>query len=164
MKIPISGKLGKISEVKTVETKNGATKVANFTVYVSDPYSPEFERADGSKYKKDIPFSCVAWGELAEELGKRKTGERLTGSYVMKYNERTVNGKTTVEPKYLLKKIDLENTLHNQLSELLSDYEEGTISSIKNQGVTPSFESEQNTPLKDSNQNKALEDDISSEV
>lgn len=141
MKTIVSGKLAETPEITEVELNDGSKqRVANFTIFVFDGNAPLRERKDGSRYREGIPLKCTAWGELADQVGEFKKGEQFTASATMRHNafERK-DGSRVVEPKYMIRRIDKENDIQKQISNLLSHYEEGKTDHIFKEEEQPSF-------------------------
>lgn len=154
MKQIISGRLAVDPKLQEVTLADGTKeKVVNFTLFVYDPAAPEEIREDGSTYKIGIPISCAAWGKAAEEVARLKKGSLLTASSTMRLNHyQNKNGKDVREPRYVIKRIDPNNEIQKQMSQLLTEYEEGK-GPIYREGAQPDF----GDPKKENRQEKSAE-------
>ena len=141
MKPALSGTLAQKPELKEVNGKEGEKlPVTNFTLFVYDHNAPLATRADGTSYRKGIPFKCTAWGDNAVKISQMEKGDRLTAAATARYNEHTTkDGRTIAEPNYVIRKIDHDNTLAKQQSELLYRYEEGISDRIFEQEAAPAL-------------------------
>lgn len=154
MKQIISGRLAADPKLQEVTLADGTNeKVVNFTLFVYDPAAPEETREDGSTYKIGIPISCAAWGQAAEEVAGLKKGSLLTASSTMRLNRyKSKDGKDVREPRYVIKRIDPNNEIQKQMSQLLSEYEEGK-GPIYREGVQPDF----SDPKKENRKEQSME-------
>lgn len=142
MKTVISGRLIKKPELKRVVLKDGREEVVcDYSLWVSDAAAPVRTGSDGKPHKADIPFSCTAWGDNAREIAEKGAGDVLTGSYIMRYSEIRPAGieKPIVSPVYVIRRIDPENKIQKQLSELLTGYETGKFDDVSRQDPQPDF-------------------------
>ena len=142
MKTIISGRLIKTPEMKKVNLKDGRMEfVCDYAIWVADPAAPKQTAADGKEYTRDVPFSCTAWGSNAYHVSQMKAGDILTGSYTMRAKEIKPGNsdKTIVQPVYTLNKIDHNNTIQKQMSELLTGFERGQYDEISKPETQPSF-------------------------
>lgn len=142
MKTVISGRLIKKPELKRVVLKDGAEEVVcDYSLWVSDASAPVRTGSDGKPHKADIPFSCTAWGDNAREIAEKGAGDILTGSYIMRYSEIRPAGieKPIVSPVYVIHRIDPENKIQKQMSELLAGYESGKFDDVSRQDPQPDF-------------------------
>lgn len=145
MKTVISGRLIKKPELKRVVLKGGREEVeevvCDYSLWVSDASAPVRTGSDGKPHKADIPFSCTAWGDNAREIAEKGAGDILTGSYTMRYSEIRPAGieKPIVSPVYVIRRIDPENKIQKQMSELLTGYETGKFDDVSRQDPQPDF-------------------------
>lgn len=145
MKTVISGRLIKKPELKRVVLKDGREEVeevvCDYSLWVSDASAPVRTGSDGKPHKADIPFSCTAWGDNAREIAEKGAGDILTGSYTMRYSEIRPAGieKPIVSPVYVIRRIDPENKIQKQMSELLTGYETGKFDDVSRQDPQPDF-------------------------
>lgn len=142
MKTVISGRLIKKPELKRVVLKDGREEVVcDYSLWVSDASAPVRTGSDGKPHKADIPFSCTAWGDNAREIAEKGAGDVLTGSYTMRYSEIRPAGteKPIVSPVYVIRRIDPENKIQKQMSELLTGYETGKFDDVSIQDPQPDF-------------------------
>lgn len=139
MKQIISGKLANTPELKEIKLEDGTKQVVtNFTVFAYDSNAPLVTRDDGSTYRKGIPLRCTAWGTNAEEVAKLKKGDQLTASSTLRYNEYPrKDGSMAVDTNYVIKRIDPENDIHRQLSNLLAGYEAHEYDQISEREIAP---------------------------
>ena len=65
----------------------------------------------------------------------------MTGSYIMRYSEIRPAGieKPIVSPVYVIRRIDPENKIQKQMSELLTGYESGKFDDVSRQDPQPDF-------------------------
>ena len=84
MKQVISGKLKEQPVVQEKRNRKTGEKVSvlSFTLLAEDDAAPEVE-VDGVLQKKRIPLSCMAYGDLAREIGELEKGARVTASTIM---------------------------------------------------------------------------------
>ena len=142
MKAVLSGRLIKKPELKNIVLQDGREEVVcNYRLWIADPSAPVRVGNDGRSHKADIPFSCTAWGDNARYVAAKNPGDILTGSYTMRYSEIRSEGsnKMLVNPTYVIRRIDPENKIHKQMSEMLSGYENGTYDDIGIQEPQPAF-------------------------
>ncbi len=141
MKTALSGTLAQKPELKEIKGKEGEKlQVTNFTLFVYDQNAPLATKEDGTSYHKGIPFKCTAWGGNAAEIAQMEKGDRLTAATTVRYNEySTKDGRAIVEPNYIIRKVDHDNTLAKQQSDLLYRYEEGILPQIFEQETMPSI-------------------------
>lgn len=157
MKTVISGRLIEEPELRKVKLSDGTEmEVCNYEIWVADPTAPTLKAKNGREYKRDVAFRCTAWGENAKAIAELEKNSTLTGSYVMKYN----NGY----PNYVIKRIDKENKLQKQMSDLLSAYEENKINDIVVPDQQPSFNKDVNkTAEKEVEKDKTADKDTDKE-
>ena len=166
MKTVISGRLIKKPELKRVVLKDGREEaVCDYSLWVSDASAPVRTGSDGKPHKADIPFSCTAWGDNAREIAEKGAGDILTGSYTMRYSEIRPAGieKPIVSPVYVIRRIDPENKIQKQMSELLTGYETGKFDDVSRQDPQPDFgerEIADHQPEKESNLEMEPEADV----
>lgn len=142
MKAVLSGRLIKKPELKNIVLQDGREEVVcNYRLWVADPSAPVRTGSDGKPHKADVPFSCTAWGDNARAVAAKNAGDLLTGSYTMRYSEIRPEGsdKTIVNPTYVIRRIDPENTIQKQMSEMLSGYENGKYDDIARAEPQPAF-------------------------
>ena len=140
MKTIISGRLITDPEIRDVQLKDGSnTKVCNYRLWVSDPAAPAVEGENGKEYKRDVPFSCTAWGDNAEKIAAKKAGDTITGSYTMRYSERKIGDKSYAMPEYVVRKIDPENNIQKEMSDLLTEYEKSDREHLRTEIAQPSL-------------------------
>lgn len=142
MKTVLSGRIIQKPELKHVVLEDGREEVVcNYSIWVADPTAPVRMGSDGKLHKVDIPFSCTAWGDNARAIAEKNSGDVLTGSYTMRYNEIRPAGldKPIVSPVYVIRRIDPDNKIQKQMSELLAGYESAKFDDISRQEPQPSF-------------------------
>lgn len=136
MKQVISGKLKEQPVVQEKRNRKTGEKVPvlSFTLLAEDDAAPEVE-VDGVLQKKRIPLSCMAYGDLAREIGELEKGARVTASTIMRYGENQQGSY----PVYVIKRIDPDNDLQRQMNHLLTGYEEGQYDQVFEREFQPEF-------------------------
>lgn len=134
MKQIISGRLAQTPQLKTIQSKETREiqQVTRFTVLAFDPDAPQEEPG--------IPLRCSAWGKNAETIGQMKEGELFTASTTMRYSEYLRgDGSRAAEPNYVVKRIDPDHEIQNQMAELLGGYEDGQYDQVFEKEAQPDF-------------------------
>lgn len=136
MKQVISGKLKEQPVVREKRNRRTGEKVPvlSFTLLAEDDAAPE-TRVEGVLQKKRIPLACMAYGDLAREIGELEKGARVTASTIMRYGENQQGSY----PVYVIKRIDPDHDLQRQMNHLLAGYEEGQYDQIFEREVQPEF-------------------------
>lgn len=136
MKQVISGYLKETPNVRKEQNKmtGDIIAVTKFTLLAEDEAAPEIT-VNGVQQKKRIPLTCMAYGDLAKEIGELQKEDCLTASTIMRYGENRHGGY----PVYVIKRIDGYNDLQRQMDHLLTGYEEGQYDQVFEREVQPEF-------------------------